>query len=74
VEAPGERTPVSTANEGGPRRPECGVDDSVQFATAGVRLAGGAVTEGDQDAARRVLRGESTAEEELAAFLRELED
>ncbi|NMM91299.1 hypothetical protein B2J88_44545 [Rhodococcus sp. SRB_17] len=50
-----------------------GIEESVQFATAGVRLAGGTVTEADKAAARRVLTGVSTAEQELAAFRRELE-
>jgi hypothetical protein len=45
----------------------------VQFATAGVRLAGGTVTEADKAATLRVLTGVSTAEQELAAFRQELE-
>ncbi|NMM85655.1 hypothetical protein B2J88_14970 [Rhodococcus sp. SRB_17] len=49
-----------------------GVEESVQFATAGVRLAGGTVTEADKAATRRVLTGVSTAEQELAAFRQEL--
>ncbi|MBY6382361.1 hypothetical protein HG717_00210 [Rhodococcus erythropolis] len=50
-----------------------GIEESVQFATGVVRLAGGTVTEADEAAARRVLTGVSTAEQELAAFRRELE-
>lgn len=48
------------------------VEESVQFATGVVRLAGGAVTEADKAAARRVARGVSTPEQELAAFRQEL--
>ncbi|MDI9916828.1 hypothetical protein [Rhodococcus sp. IEGM 1379] len=50
-----------------------GVEESIQFATAGVRLAGGTVTEADKAATRRVLTGVSTAEQELTAFRQELE-
>jgi hypothetical protein len=50
-----------------------GVEESVRFAAAGVRLAGGTVTEADKAAARRVARGVSTPDEELAAFREELE-
>jgi hypothetical protein len=50
------------------------VEEAIEFATAGVRLSGGTVTEADQAAARRVLNGTSTAEEELAEYLRELQD
>lgn len=48
------------------------VEEAIQFATAGVRLAGGTVTEADKAASRRVANGTSTVEEELAAFRREL--
>lgn len=48
------------------------VDEAIQFATAGVRLAGGTVTEATKAAARRVANGTSTAEEELAALRRDL--
>ncbi|MDV7246213.1 MULTISPECIES: antitoxin VbhA family protein [Rhodococcus] len=48
------------------------IESSIQFATAGVRLAGGTVTEEDEAAARRVLCGETTVEEELAALRTEL--
>lgn len=49
------------------------VEESVQFATGVVRLAGGTVTETDKGAARRVARGVSAPEHELAAFRQELE-
>ncbi|GAB2643534.1 hypothetical protein ABI214_12645 [Prescottella soli] len=48
------------------------VEEAIQFATAGVRLAGGTVTEATKAASRRVANGTSTVEEELAAFRREL--
>ncbi|MFD4268178.1 hypothetical protein [Rhodococcus sp. NPDC058481] len=48
------------------------VEEAIEFATAGVRLSGGTVTEADKSAARRVLIGTSTAQEELADYLREL--
>lgn len=47
-------------------------EESVQFATAGVRLAGGTVTEENEAATRRVLTGEKTAEQELSALRRTL--
>lgn len=52
--------------------PARSVEEVIQFATAGVRLAGGAVTEATKAASRRVANGTSTVEEELAALRRKL--
>ena len=48
------------------------IEESVQFATVGVRLAGCTVTEENEAATRRVLTGEKTAEQELSALRRTL--
>ncbi|MFM9261717.1 antitoxin VbhA family protein [Rhodococcus sp. 5A-K4] len=48
------------------------IEESVQFAAAGIRLAGGTFTPADEAATRRVASGTSTPEEEIAAFRREL--
>ncbi|MDI9914078.1 hypothetical protein [Rhodococcus sp. IEGM 1379] len=63
---------MTTARKVTTRTASRGVEESVQFATAGVRLAGGTVTEADKAATRRVLTGVSTAEQELAASRQEL--
>ncbi|GAB2643502.1 hypothetical protein ABI214_12665 [Prescottella soli] len=63
---------MTLAHEVLKQAPACSVEEAIQFATAGIRLAGGTVTEANKAAARRVLNGTSTAEEELAAFRREL--
>lgn len=64
---------MTTAHKVTTRTASRSVEESVQFATAGVRLAGGTVTEADKAATRRVLSGVSTAEQELAAFRQEHE-
>lgn len=64
---------MTTAHKVTTRTASRGVEESVQFAVAGVRLAGGTVTEADKAAARRVARGVSTTEQELAALRQELE-
>ncbi|MGF7123316.1 hypothetical protein C8K36_108238 [Rhodococcus sp. OK519] len=63
---------MTLAHEVLKQTPACSVEEAIQFATAGVRLAGGTVTEANKAAARRVLNGTSTAEEELAALRRKL--
>ncbi|AWK77063.1 hypothetical protein CBI38_37390 (plasmid) [Rhodococcus oxybenzonivorans] len=65
--------PMTTAHKVTTRTASRGVEESIQFAAAGVRLASGTVTEADKAAARRVARGVSTPEQELAAFRQELE-
>ncbi|MCQ4119589.1 antitoxin VbhA family protein [Rhodococcus tibetensis] len=63
---------MTTSQDAAVRPASRSIEDSIQFATAGVRLAGGTVTEEDKAACRRVLNGETTAEEELAALRKEL--
>ncbi|BBE43123.1 hypothetical protein G9444_0062 [Rhodococcus erythropolis] len=48
------------------------IEESVKFAAAGIRLAGGTFTPADEAAARGVASGTRTPEEEVAAFRREL--
>jgi hypothetical protein len=64
---------MTTAHKVTTRTASRSAEESVQFATGVVRLAGGTVTEADKAAARRVARGVSTPEQELAAFRQELE-
>ena len=48
------------------------IEESVKFAAAGIRLAGGTFTPADEAAARRVASKTRTPEGEVAAFRREL--
>lgn len=48
------------------------IEESVKFAAAGIRLAGGTFTPADEAAACRVASGTRTPEVEVAAFRREL--
>lgn len=64
---------MTTARKITPHTASRGIEESVRFATGVARLAGGTVTKADEAAARRVLTGVSTTEQELEAFRRELE-